>query len=203
MTKEKNKWICETEETLVDTPIMELTCQHCKSSEDGRKHKFYCLKSNHWCNIIPVTETGHVVLVKQFRVGIGNFTLEIPGGVMDPADSDMKAGAVRELTEETGYTPLPNARYISLGWSFANPAIQNNRCHSFVIGPVRKSKKQNLDQGEMIETMEVRIEEIPDLIKNGQISHALILNAFFHLLIQSENGLKPLEEILKKFQNHL
>jgi 8-oxo-dGTP pyrophosphatase MutT (NUDIX family) len=171
-----------------------------RSSEDGRTHRFYLLQSRDWCNIIPVTEDGKVVLVRQHRIGIDEQSLEIPGGIVDPEDADVQAGAIREMIEETGYVPVPGAKCRALGSSHPNPAILNNRVHSFVIGPVRREKDQKLDEGEMIECVEVPIAEIPEMIRRGDISHALMLNTFFFLALEDEKIRIGLARCLESFQ---
>jgi ADP-ribose pyrophosphatase len=180
-----NTWILDNEKILVSSPAITVIEQNRRSSEDGRAHKFYLLRSRDWCNIIPVTEDGKVVFVKQYRIGISDHTLEVPGGIADPEDKDLASAALREMEEETGYAPLPGARCVPLGWSHPNPAILDNRVHSFIVGPVRKAHEQRLDDGEMIETAEVPIEEIPSLILKGEISHALMLNTFFFLALRN------------------
>jgi 8-oxo-dGTP pyrophosphatase MutT (NUDIX family) len=195
----QNQWIQDSERTVLDSPIMSIHELSCHSTEDSRRMKFYTMRSRNWCNIIPVTEDGKVVLIRQYRIGIAEDTIEIPGGVVDPTDPHAQATAIRELAEETGYVPLPHARCVELGWAFANPAIQNNRTYSFVVGPVRKQSATNLDPGEMIETCEVPISEIPNLILNGTINHALMLNTFFFLAMREPSGLSSLETALQQF----
>lgn len=195
----QNEWVQESERSILDSPIMSIHELTCRSSEDSRRMKFYTMRARDWCNIIPVTEDGKVVLVRQYRIGIAQHTTEIPGGVVDPTDPDAQATAIREMTEETGYVPLPNARCVNLGSSFPNPAIQNNRVSSFVIGPVRKEKTQDLDPGEMIETLEVPISEIPGLVLDGQIDHALILDTFFFLMMREKEAPALLAKALQSF----
>jgi 8-oxo-dGTP pyrophosphatase MutT (NUDIX family) len=179
---------------------MEVVERACRSSEDARKlFTFYLLRSRDWCNIIPITEEGKIVLVKQFRIGVDQHTLEIPGGVTDPQDPDVQSAAIREMEEETGYRALPGARCLPVGWAYPNPAIMNNRCHYFVVGPVRKHTEQNLDAGEMIEVEEVSIDEIPNKISQGEINHALILNAFFLFALQSKEFSETLAAQLRQF----
>jgi 8-oxo-dGTP pyrophosphatase MutT (NUDIX family) len=184
----KNAWICESEKTLLTSPVMSIIEQKCRSSENERRLTFYLMRSRDWCNIVPITEEGKVVMVRQHRIGIAAETTEIPGGVMDPGDPDAQAAALREMQEETGYVALPGAKVTSLGWVHPNPAILDNRCHLFVVGPVRRAQAQKLDPGEMIETHEVPIAELPSLIRDGKFTHSLMLNAFLFALLRSPEG---------------
>lgn len=195
----RNEWIQESERALVDSPFMSIYELTCRSSEDSRRLKFFTMRSRNWCNIIPVTEDGKIVLVKQYRIGIAQHTVEIPGGVVDPTDPNVQHTAIREMTEETGYVPLPGARCETLGWSFPNPAIQNNVVTGLIVGPVRRTEKQNLDEGEMIETFEVAISEIPKLIADGTINHALMLDTFFYLMMRQPGAGALLEKGLKEY----
>lgn len=199
MPKERNMWIVDQEKTIIKVPILELVERDCHSSENGHKHRFYVMKSRNWANIIPITEDGKVVMVKQFRAGIDQHTLEIPGGVVDPEDPHPRDTAIREMTEETGYVPVERARAKDLEWCFPNPAIINNRCYFFVIGPVRKDREQNLDSGEMIEVVEVPVQEIPKKIRSGEITHALTLTALFYLGLSSNVGAESLVKELQAF----
>ena len=66
---------------------------------------------------------------EQYRV-----TLETPGGMVDPGESFIAAGA-RELLEETGYAGDPAEQ---LGVVTPNPALQNNRCGTLLIRNARR-----------------------------------------------------------------
>ncbi len=179
-------WTTESEEIVFHTPIMDLIRRNCRAGD--KRHPFYILRSPDWCNIIPVTADGKIVMVRQFRVGNEVHTLELPGGVCDPSDPDLMATALRELKEETGYEPLPGARCEAIGTSLPNPAIQNNRTHSFVVGPVRKTSAQSLDPAEMIEVEEVPISQIPEKIIRGEIGHALMLVCFLWAALRDPSG---------------
>src|SRR3990170_1650389 len=95
------RWICDQEKTLLDSPFMKLVARDCHASDDGRRHSFVVFRTRDWCNVIPVTEDGRIVLVRQFRAGIDGDALEIPGGVVDDADGAIREAALREMTEET------------------------------------------------------------------------------------------------------
>lgn len=197
-SQNKPKWVSEKEQVILKSPVIDVIRKKCHSSLDPKKkHDFYVLNSPDWCNIIPVTSDGKVVLIRQYRIGIDGYALEVPGGVMDPEDDHLEEAAIREMTEETGYVPIKNAKCISLGSTHPNPAIQNNSCHSFVIGPVEKREKQNLDPGEIIELEEVAIEDLPQIIRDGKIQHALMLVTFFLFLTQQKEFSALLRDGLK------
>ena len=137
--------------------------------------EYHYLDSADWANIVPLTEDRKVVLIRQFRIGIGDVALETPGGMVDPGDAGPLEAARRELVEETGYG---SEDLEMIGRSFPNPAIQNNTIWFFVARGVRKIGGQRLDPGEDIETELVGLEEVDRLIAEGRIAHALVLNAF-------------------------
>ena len=149
--------------------------------------------------MIPITAEGKIVLVKQFRAGTLTAALEFPGGVMESSDADVQATALREMTEETGYEALPHARCKVIGTSFPNPALQDNRVHSLVVGPVKRTRPQSLDPSEDIEVVEVAIDELPQLIRSGQFTHALMLTTLFHFMTQETGVTKDLIEGLRMY----
>jgi 8-oxo-dGTP pyrophosphatase MutT (NUDIX family) len=154
------------------------------SPRTGESHDFYILESKDWINIIPVTPENEVVMVKQYRHGSGEVTLEIPGGIVDPGDTPQSA-AVRELLEETGYE---TADLSQIGSVNPNPAIFNNRCHTFLARNVKKISNPMPDQTEDIEVVLVPLAEIPASIREGKIDHAIVIAAFYHYFLATQKG---------------
>ena len=72
------------------------------SPRTGMEHDFYIIESRDWVNVIPITPDQRVVMIRQYRHGSREVTLEIPGGLTDAGDTSEEA-ASRELMEETGY----------------------------------------------------------------------------------------------------
>ena len=98
----------------------------CPRTQD--EHDFYFIDSADWVNLVPITAAGEVVLIRQYRHGSQNVTLEIPGGLVDPGE-DPRDAVVRECLEETGYGA---GEVSSLGVLNPNPALFPNRLHTCV-----------------------------------------------------------------------
>ncbi|MDI7259539.1 MAG: NUDIX hydrolase [Thermodesulfobacteriota bacterium] len=155
------------------------------SPRTGVEHDFYVIESNDWVNIIPLTDDHQVVMVRQYRHGSKEVTLEIPGGLVDPGDTPQEAAA-RELLEETGYTA---GGWIKIGAVNPNPAIFNNRCYTFLANNLRKVSDPKPDQTEDIEVVLIPLSDIPELIQNGKIDHAMVITAFNLYFLKHREGL--------------
>ena len=168
--------------------IFTLKVEGYRSPRTGKEHDFYLLDSPDWVNVIPLTPDGRIILVKQYRVGTRDFSLEIPGGMLDQGESP-EGAAVRELLEETGYA---GDDPILLGIVHPNPAFQTNRCHTFLVNNVRPKAPLRQDSTEDIEVESAPLSEIPRLIREGRITHALVIAAFYwYFLGKRGDNLNP------------
>jgi len=128
-----------------------------------------------WVNIIAITPDEKIVLIKQYRHGTDCITTEIPGGAVNHMEDKLLA-AMRELQEETGYT---SNQWTSLGKVDVNPAFMTNHCETFLALNAVKTHDQNLDPFEEIDVFLESKNKINTLIKNGEITHSLIIAAFY------------------------
>ena len=165
-----------------DYRVFRIKVETSLSPRTNKAGQFYVIDTNDWVNIIPLTEDGEVVMIKQYRHGSKEVTLEIPGGLVD--DESPERAALRELLEETGYEGDGVA---CLGSTNPNPAIFNNLCHTYLVENVKKVSHKNLDDDEDIEVVHVPLTDIPGLIADGTINHALVIIAFhFYFSKQSQ-----------------
>jgi 8-oxo-dGTP pyrophosphatase MutT (NUDIX family) len=168
----------------VDYRVIKVREEWVGDPRNGSEHHRVVIDAPDWVNVIPVAADGRVVLIRQFRIGIWCNTLEIPGGIVEPGEKPIDA-ASRELEEETGYRP---AQIELLGFIHPNPAIQSNRCYSFIATGCKKVHGGKQDSGEDIIAELVRPAEIAELIRSAQITHALVVAAFQLHALRSQAG---------------
>src|SRR5215469_1876219 len=174
---------------LGDFRIFKLRSDTYISPRTEKEHDFFVLESVHWVNVVAMTPDQQLVMVEQFRFGSSRVELEIPGGMMDPGETDPVATAVRELREETGYE---GERARILGHIQANPAILNNICYTVLIENCRLKHPVEFDQGEDLATRLVPVPEIPKLVADEKIGHSLVVVALYYFDLW-QRGLKKTE----------
>jgi 8-oxo-dGTP pyrophosphatase MutT (NUDIX family) len=145
------------------------------SPRTGQEGRYVVLESADFVNMIALTADAHVVLVRQYRHGIGEMALEIPSGLVDGQETPL-AAARRELAEETGYT---GERWRLLGRSRPNAAFMDNWCYHLLLEDARLTGQPHLDPGEDIAVELAPLDRIPELIAAGTLSQALVLSAFY------------------------
>jgi 8-oxo-dGTP pyrophosphatase MutT (NUDIX family) len=161
-----------------DFRIFKLRSDISVNPRTGREHDFFVLDTVNWVNVIALTVDRKLVMVEQYRHGSGTVELEVPGGMMDPHETDPVATAVRELREETGYAG-ENARI--LGRVHSNPAILTNETYTVLIENCRLQHAVEFDHGEDLETRLMPLDELPRLVAEEKIGHSLVVVALYHL----------------------
>ncbi len=169
------RWERRAKRTLMSTRVLDLCGVTYFHPKRQIEKEFTCLSAPDWVNVVPLTKAGEVVLVKQFRYGTNDFSLEVPGGVMEKGEDPVEAG-VRELAEETGFG---GGKATLLASVHPNPAIQENRCHLVLIEGAELLHALDWDPDEELETSLVPLEQALELARSGKITHSLCVCALF------------------------
>lgn len=169
------KWKVLDSERLMSTRVFSIRKDESVSPLTGDEHEFFVIEAPDWINVVALTQDDEVLLIEQYRHGTQSVTLEIPGGMVDPGEEPLDT-AKRELLEETGYA---GDKWVLIGEVQPNPAIQNNRCFTFLATNCAKVKEPEFDTTEYIVTSKKPSGEIPKLVSEGRIKHSLVVAAFY------------------------
>ena len=181
--KDSLVWKEEGRKIVYTCPIFSVGERFCRSPENNRK-TYMVLDTSDWAIVIPVLETQRgreFVMVRQWRHGARELSLEFPGGVFEKGE-DGAAAAARELREETGC----RAKKIEkLGEFNPNPAIMSNTVHFFLATELTPPMEQDLDEDEFVEIETVPWEEVLQGLGKPPYIHALMGTALA-LYLQKE-----------------
>lgn len=141
---------------------------------NGSEREALVLVAPDWVNVVAITAADEVLFVRQWRFGLGSWTLEIPGGLVDPGEAPEHAAA-RELLEETGYRATS---WTLLGVVHPNPAIFTNTCPTYLAQGLERLGDPLGDGEEEIEVVLMPRRDVAGAIRRGAITHALVVAAF-------------------------
>ncbi len=122
--------------------------------------------------VVPITKTGQVVLVRQFRHPVGRIILEVPAGKLDRNEKPEDC-ALRELAEETGFVANKLHKLTSM---YTTPGFSNEVIHLYLAEDLVESD-QRPDEDEFIKTEQYTPEQIRQMIRSGEICDAKSLVA--------------------------
>ena len=135
---------------------------------DGARIEYGVLESGGFAAVVPVTDGGNVVLVRQWRQPLGAFTLELPSGGVDGQEEPGRA-ARRELFEETGYRAEKLEHLRSVHTSTGR---STEVCHLFRCQAVRDERGPRPEPTEFIRVVEVPFGEAVRMASEGKITDA-------------------------------
>ena len=165
-------WVKLGDEVLAKHLVFHVRRSRQRSPRTGVEIPFFLLDTADWVNIVPVTDSGEVLFVRQWRHGSERVSLELPGGLIDPHETDPQQAAERELREETGHSAKS---WVRLGDNNPNPAFMTNRCFVFLAEGCQRVGELQQDLGEDIEVVPVPAADIDGLVRRGDIDHAIVL----------------------------
>ena len=117
--------------------------------------------------VLPLDADGNCCMVRQYRYPVGAPVLEIPAGKIDHHD-DHLATAVRELSEETGFSA---DEYVDLGCCYTSPGYTDEIIHVYLARGLHRGKS-HLDEGEFLNVEKLPFEELVRLVMANEIIDA-------------------------------
>lgn len=140
-----------------------------------------------WVNVVAVTGDDRLVLVRQYRPGLGAVHYEIPAGVAEPGE-DMEQAARRELLEETGFG---GGRWSLLASLSANPALQNNLTTTYLAEGVEAQAAVAPDATEDLRVHLVELRDALGLLDQGEMVQALHAAPLLRYLLRRAGDPRP------------
>lgn len=114
--------------------------------------------------VVPVTDDGKVIMVRQFRYAFGEVLLEIPAGKLEKGEDPLKA-ALRELEEETGTVAQ---RIEHMGELYTTVAIFDEKIQMYLATDL-SYKNAHPDDGEFLEVEKIPLDTLVDMVMRGEI----------------------------------
>ena len=115
--------------------------------------------------VLPLTDKGEVVCVRQYRYAVGDILTEIPAGKLDSADENHRLAALRELREETG-ARCKSLTYI--GQYLGSPAILNEKIDLYLAEGLEFGET-DFDEDEFIDVVRIPLEEMVDMALENRL----------------------------------
>ena len=136
-------------------------------------------------SVIPILPDGRIILVRQYRYPIGEVTLEVPAGKLEPGEAPELAAA-RELSEETGLTA---GRMQYLGANFTSPGYSEEVLHIYLARDLHRGAA-HLDPGEFLNVERHQLEELVQMALDGELCDGKTTVALLktQLLLARERG---------------
>ena len=124
----------------------------------------YCHHNGAVC-VIPVTDEGDVICVRQYRYAMHEPLLEIPAGKLDTPDEDHEEAALRELREETGAVC---SKLTYLGEYYGSPALIDEKIYMYLAEGLSFGDT-DLDDDEFLEAVRIPLGTLVDMTLSGKI----------------------------------
>ncbi|WP_262270196.1 NUDIX hydrolase [Microvirga yunnanensis] len=180
------KWTVTRSRRILHDRWISLRADDCVTPSGVEIAPFYVLEYPDWVHVVAIDAEDHVLLVRQYRHGYGDSTLELPGGVMDAADKDPVTAAARELMEETGYSAENLRLLASLS---PNPATHTNRVHVVLAQPARHVGPATPEPSENITLVRVPAAEAAAMALRGELGPCPACGAPAHRVASGRSAL--------------
>jgi 8-oxo-dGTP pyrophosphatase MutT (NUDIX family) len=170
------RWKVLESEYLHKEPWLTIRKDKCQLPNGSIVPAFFINEYPDWVNAFALGNDGQVIMVKQYRHGIEQVGLELPGGVAEDGETPEQA-VRRELMEETGFD---FKRFDYLGKICANPSTTNNFMHMFLASGGTKIAGQKLDEHEDLKVELHSVDGVKQMVKENKIMQSLHVNCIMY-----------------------
>ncbi len=173
-------WRVIDSKVVVESPFFRLRCDQIELPDGTRVGDYYVRESRGFAVVFALTPNEHVVLVRQYKHGIGEVVLELPAGGIDRGE-EPAACAARELGEETGYASEPENLTL-LRTFILDPTSSTTRFHLFLAREARSVAPQKFDPLEDITVELATFAEVRRYVRDGTINVGSQAAAIYYAL---------------------
>lgn len=159
-------WTIVASSYRVDEPFLRLRVDTVELPGGQIVEGYFVRETRGFAIVVALTPEREIVLVRQYKHGVGQVLLELPAGSIDPGESPLDC-ATRELAEETGYAGAPPQLLRTL---YSDPTSSTGAFHVVLIAGARRVAAQSLDLTEDIVVETATLDEFGRMLRDGRIS---------------------------------
>ena len=179
--RDGNGWETKSSETHFASTHLDVVTDVVQTPTRSAPRKWTTVHRKSAVIIAPMIADGRFLLVRQERVPIRAAIWEMPGGQIDetrePDENEIKATALRELHEETGYELAPEGELVPLGYYFSSPGFTDEHGYFFLACYVEPSAEHKREEGEgILECRAFSAAEVRRMIAENEIRDANTLS---------------------------
>lgn len=178
----ETRWRLVEREALFESKWLTLSKNSYELPDSSHLPDFYIVEEMDGAIVIPITPERNLVVVRQFRPAVGDFTYDFPAGYAEPHDDSLLTRAKMELLEETGYAAN---EWYHAGQFYAAPHRLQKMIHCFVALGAKAVSNARPETTEFIRFQEMSPNEVYQLIVGGEFRCGTCIAALFHAFLIS------------------
>jgi len=173
-------WTVVESAIVIETPFLRLRRDQIELPGGERVSDYYVRESRGFTVVFAITPDDHVVLVRQYKHGIGAHVLELPAGAIDPGEAPADC-ARRELAEETGYVADPPELELAGSFIF-DPTGSTTRYQVYLGRNARPLVPTDFDTTEDIAVELVALDDLRDMVRDGRVNVGVHVASIYFIL---------------------
>lgn len=151
---------------------------------NGEERNFSYLDFAKGVCVLPITKDNEIICLKQYRHAMKSWQWELPAGMIDKDSDSPLEIAKKELEEETGNKA---EHWMDLGSFYPSPGSTTEEIYLFAATGLIASEQQ-LESSEQIELHNLTMQEVKNLIKQGEFKHGAGLAAVLRYIFMTEDN---------------